>query len=74
MQFRFPSWLSWYKKPEYRDFKEYATNVSAGRRPMSPDGRNGGIPGRLRLERILANKTCQWCCTVVRCAGLTQCL
>ncbi len=58
---KFPSWLSWlswYKKPEYRDFKEYATNVSSGRRPMSPDGR-GGIPGRLRLDRILQNKTCQ---------------
>ncbi|KAK3293180.1 uncharacterized protein B0H64DRAFT_465250 [Chaetomium fimeti] len=53
-----PSWLSWYKKPEYRDIKEYAANVSSGRRPVSPDGRNGGIPSRLRLDRILANKTC----------------
>ncbi|KAK4101189.1 hypothetical protein N658DRAFT_426064 [Parathielavia hyrcaniae] len=59
MRFRFPSWLSWYKKPEYRDFREYATNVSSGQRPLSPDGRNGGIPSRLRLERILANKTCR---------------
>ncbi|KAK4033646.1 hypothetical protein C8A01DRAFT_39879 [Parachaetomium inaequale] len=58
MRFQLPSWLCWYKKPEYRDFKEYATNVSTGRRPMSPDGRNGGIPSRLRLDRILANKTC----------------
>ncbi|EAQ83734.1 hypothetical protein CHGG_10138 [Chaetomium globosum CBS 148.51] len=58
MRFQPPSWLNWYKKPEYRDIKEYATNVSAGRRPVSPDGRNGGIPSRLRLDRILANKTC----------------
>jgi hypothetical protein len=56
---KIPSWLSWYKKPEYRDFKEYATNISTGKRPLSPDGRNGGIPSRLRLDRILANKTCQ---------------
>ncbi|KAH6623068.1 hypothetical protein F5144DRAFT_657160 [Chaetomium tenue] len=58
MRFQPPSWLNWYKKPEYRDIKEYATNVSSGRRPVSPDGRNGGIPSRLRLDRILANKTC----------------
>ncbi|SPQ24339.1 98e482b1-84ff-4bb2-8f16-50177fb54321 [Thermothielavioides terrestris] len=58
MQLKFPSWLSWYKKPEYRDIKEYATNISSGKRTLSPDGRNGGIPSRLRLERILANKTC----------------
>jgi hypothetical protein len=56
---KIPSWLSWYKKPEYRDFKEYATSISTGKRPLSPDGRNGGIPSRLRLDRILANKTCQ---------------
>lgn len=59
MLFKFPSWLSWYKKPEYRDIKEYSTNISTGKRPLSPDGRNGGIPSRLRLERILANKTCE---------------
>jgi hypothetical protein len=58
MPLRLPSWLSWYKKPEYRDFNEYATNVSSGQRPLSPDGRNGGIPSRLRLDRILVNKTC----------------
>ncbi|KAK4155970.1 hypothetical protein C8A00DRAFT_41446 [Chaetomidium leptoderma] len=58
MRFQLPSWLSWYKKPEYRDIKEYATNISTGKRPPSPDGRNGGIPNRLQLERILANKTC----------------
>jgi hypothetical protein len=57
---KFPSWLTWYKKPEYRDIKEYATNISSGKRAPSPDGRNGPIPSRLRLERILANKTCKW--------------
>ncbi|KAK3346880.1 hypothetical protein B0T25DRAFT_290014 [Lasiosphaeria hispida] len=55
---RFPSWLTWYKKPEYRDFREYANNISAGKRSLSPDGRKNAIPSRLRLERILANKTC----------------
>lgn len=59
MKFQLPSWLSWYKKPEYRDIKEYAANVNSGKRALSPDGRDGGIPSRLRLERILANKTCQ---------------
>ncbi|KAH6847834.1 hypothetical protein B0I37DRAFT_152263 [Chaetomium sp. MPI-CAGE-AT-0009] len=58
MRLQLPSWLSWYKKPEYRDIKEYATNISSGRRSLSPDGRDGGIPSRLRLDRILANKTC----------------
>ncbi|KAL2192971.1 hypothetical protein P885DRAFT_81703 [Corynascus similis CBS 632.67] len=58
MKFQLPSWLSWYKKPEYRDIKEYAANVNSGKRALSPDGRDGGIPSRLRLERILANKTC----------------
>lgn len=60
MKFRIPSWLVLYKKPEYRDFREYANSVKAGRRPLSPDRGSGGIPNRLRLERILANKTCKW--------------
>ncbi|CAK7240563.1 MAG: hypothetical protein STHCBS139747_002006 [Sporothrix thermara] len=34
-----PAWLNWYKKPEYRDIKEYSNAVVAGRRPLSPDGR-----------------------------------
>lgn len=59
MPLKLPDWLRWYKKPEYRDIREYAANLSAGKRPLSPDGRNGGIPNRLRLERILANKTCK---------------
>ena len=56
----FPSWLSWYKKPEYRDIKLYSTAVSSGKRPLSPDGRNKtAIPGRLKLDRVLENKTCK---------------
>jgi hypothetical protein len=74
MHFTLPSWLSWYKKPEYRDIKEYSTSISTGKCPLSPDGRNEGIPSRLRLERILANKTCQWLCCAARmpCPWLTQ--
>ncbi|KAB5585537.1 hypothetical protein GE09DRAFT_29539 [Coniochaeta sp. 2T2.1] len=56
---RLPSWLTWYKKPEYRDIKEYATEVRSGKRQLSPDGRGKtAIPSRLKLERILQNKTC----------------
>lgn len=54
----FPTWALWYKKPEYRDFRDYANTVSSGKRTMSPDGRKTAIPSRLRLDRILANKTC----------------
>ena len=54
-----PSWLMWYKKPEYRDIKEYSNAVNTGRRPLSPDGRGKTtIPSRLKLERVLQNKTC----------------
>lgn len=59
MRLELPSWLRWYKKPAYRDFKEYAAKLSSGQRPASFDCRNGGIPSRLQLDRILANKTCQ---------------
>jgi hypothetical protein len=56
---RFPSWLTWYKKPEYRDIKAYADEVRIGQRSMSPDGRGKtAIPSRLKLERVLDNKTC----------------
>ncbi|KAK4187772.1 hypothetical protein QBC35DRAFT_384064 [Podospora australis] len=60
MVVQIPSWLSWYKKPEYRDIKEYSAYASAGTRPLSPNpgGHNGCIPSRLKLDRILANKTC----------------
>ncbi|KAK1760284.1 hypothetical protein QBC47DRAFT_396282 [Echria macrotheca] len=55
---RLPSWLSWYKKPEYRDIREYAEGINSGRRAMSPVGRGTSIPSRLKLDRILENKTC----------------
>ncbi|CCF34782.1 hypothetical protein CH063_06702 [Colletotrichum higginsianum] len=55
----FPEWLIWYKKPEYRDFKEYAAAIRSGKRPMSRDGREKSpIPARLSLEKVLANETC----------------
>ncbi|KAI9147214.1 NADH-dependent flavin oxidoreductase nadA [Paramyrothecium foliicola] len=55
----FPAWLRWYKKPEYRDIKQYATEVKLGQRSISPDGRNRGlIPPHLSLDKVLANKTC----------------
>ncbi|EFQ34650.1 hypothetical protein CGRA01v4_14090 [Colletotrichum graminicola] len=58
-RFNFPDWLVWYKKPEYRDFREYATAIRNGRRPMSRDGRDKTqIPARLSLEKVLANETC----------------
>jgi len=50
--------MVWYKKPEYRDIKEYSTTISSGQRSLSPDGRKHAIPYRLRLDRILENKTC----------------
>lgn len=54
-----PSWLVWYKKPEYRDIREYSKAVGSGNRAVSPDGRNkSAIPSRLSLERVLENKTC----------------
>lgn len=53
-----PSWLTWYKKPEYRDINEYSTAVGSGKRPLSPDGRNSMIPSQLKVERVLENKTC----------------
>lgn len=56
-----PSWLIWYKKPEYRDIKQYATELRSGKRQFSPDGRGKtAIPSRLKLERILQNKTCEF--------------
>ncbi|TLD07323.1 hypothetical protein PgNI_11097 [Pyricularia grisea] len=54
-----PPWLVWYKKPDYRDIREYATEISSGKRAFSPEPRGKiTVPSRLRLERILANKTC----------------
>ncbi len=60
-----PGWLNWYKKPEYRDIKEYSNAVVSGKRPVSPDGRSGkSIPVRLRLDRVLDNKTCAFSCVL----------
>ncbi|KAK8045467.1 hypothetical protein PG993_005491 [Apiospora rasikravindrae] len=56
---KLPSCLTWYKKPEYRDIKEYSNAIVNGRRSLSPDGRGKvSIPRSLALERVLANKTC----------------
>jgi hypothetical protein len=61
VEMQLPDWLSWYKKPEYRDIKEYASDIRQGRRQLSPDGRGKtAIPARLRLERVLENKTCRF--------------
>ena len=52
--------MQWYKKPDYRDIKEYSTAISSGKRSVSPDGRRKTyIPSRLKLDRVLANKTCK---------------
>ncbi|KAM0326967.1 hypothetical protein ACHAQA_006088 [Verticillium albo-atrum] len=54
-----PSWLQWYKKPEYRDIKQFSTDVKDGRRSISSDGRGkSSVPPHLSLDRVLANKTC----------------
>ncbi|KAK3985264.1 hypothetical protein QBC44DRAFT_335354 [Cladorrhinum sp. PSN332] len=58
MQTKVPSWLVWYKKPEWRDIKQYSAEASREGRTLSPDGRSTAIPSRLALDRILANKTC----------------
>jgi len=56
-----PAWLQWYKKPEYRNIKDYSTEVKIGKRTLSPDGRGKtSIPSKLKLDRVLANKTCRW--------------
>jgi len=57
-----PSWMQWYKKPDYRDIKEYSRDIGSGKRSFSPDGRRGKsyIPSRLKLDRVLANKTCMF--------------
>lgn len=57
---KLPSALVWYKKPEYRDIKEYSSAIVSGRRSLSPDGRGKiSVPRSLTLERVLANKTCK---------------
>ena len=54
-----PEWLQWYKKPSYRDIKEYSTAISSGKRSLSPGG-DRVVPGKLKLQKVLDNKTCTW--------------
>lgn len=53
-----PTWLTWYKKPEYRNIKEYSDAIRSGKREYSPDRSGCVIPNKLRLDRVLGNKTC----------------
>ncbi|EFY88746.1 hypothetical protein MAC_05181 [Metarhizium acridum CQMa 102] len=53
-----PTWLAWYKKPEYRNIKEYSNAISSGKRDYSPNRHGCAIPSQLRLDRVLGNKTC----------------
>ncbi|KID93489.1 Regulator of G protein signaling superfamily, partial [Metarhizium majus ARSEF 297] len=53
-----PTWLTWYKKPEYRNIKEYSDAIRSGKRDYSPDRGGCVIPSQLRLDRVLGNKTC----------------
>lgn len=67
-----PVWFTWYKKPDYRDIKEYSTIISSGKRSFSPDSRGGAIPSQLKLERVLENKTCEQLPAVFRCTRLKK--
>lgn len=55
---KWPAWLTWYKKPEFRDIKEYSDAVGSGKRAISPSGRNSMIPWQLSIDRVLDNRTC----------------
>ncbi|KKA28873.1 hypothetical protein TD95_000274 [Thielaviopsis punctulata] len=56
---RFPDWMSWYQRPDYRDIREYSRSILNGTRSSSPDIRsNTAVPTNLRLERVLENRTC----------------
>jgi hypothetical protein len=57
---QWPAWLTWYKKPDYRDIKEYSAAVGSGKRSFSPDARGSKVPSQLKLERVLDNKTCMY--------------
>lgn len=66
MPFNVPSWLRWYRKPSYRDFKTFTQTINAdieqgvtSRAPSIISQSDDTIPGSLTLERILANKTCK---------------
>jgi hypothetical protein len=68
----FPEFMTWYKKPSYVDFNEFATalrekgeagsNYSGSPRPSTESSRptkKTDIPKKLSLERIMKNKTCK---------------
>lgn len=56
-----PTLPAWYRKPVYRDVKEYGTQLRYSRkRSLSLERNNqASIPSKLSLERILNNKTCK---------------
>lgn len=63
MQFQFPSWMQWVKKPNYVDIKEFAdrrarSDSVASSRASIDSSSSRDIPAKLSLERILKNQTC----------------
>ncbi|EKD19965.1 hypothetical protein MBM_01917 [Drepanopeziza brunnea f. sp. 'multigermtubi' MB_m1] len=66
----FPEWLRWYKKPSYVDVTQFAkrinerfANAPGTGTPVQPESserrrRSAEIPSKLRLEKILKNRTC----------------
>lgn len=66
MPFNVPSWLRWYRKPSYRDFKTFTQTINAdieqgvtSRAPSIISQSDDTIPASLTLDRVLANKTCK---------------
>ncbi|KEF52945.1 uncharacterized protein A1O9_10851 [Exophiala aquamarina CBS 119918] len=65
MPLNLPSWLRWYRKPSYRDFKTFTQTINAdieqgvtSRAPSIISQSDDTIPASLTLDRVLANKTC----------------
>ncbi|KAH8587586.1 hypothetical protein B0O99DRAFT_694352 [Bisporella sp. PMI_857] len=65
MPLHYPDWLSWYKKPNYVEFKEFADKKARPQTPNSSSPRasidsraSRDIPSKLNLEKILKNQTC----------------
>lgn len=66
MPFEFPVWLRWYKKPQWKDIKDYTADVNSENRQgryhqrtqSQGSGASVAIPSKLALERVLQNKTC----------------
>lgn len=73
MAIEFPVWLQWYKKPSFVDITQYADRlgeraerVERASTPASPRSSeesrrrsSADIPKKLKLERILNNRTCE---------------